>query len=221
MTINVVILGTGGNCIDILDAIFEINSSEGEERFSCRGFLDDNKELWGAKIQGVEVLGPLDIAENIDGCKFVNGIGSPDNFWKKEDILRKAKIAKDDFVSIIHPTASVSKMASIGLGSVVLQGACVASNAVVSDHVMVLPCSVISHDCKVGAYSCLAAGVCVSGGVTIGESCYLGSNSSVLGGLTIGHNSMVGMGSVVLESVDDNCVVVGNPAKYLRNVPSA
>ena len=34
--------------------------------------------------------------------------------------------------------------------------------------------------------------------------------------VTIGDYSLVGIGSVVLKSIDQNCVVVGNPARMLR-----
>ena len=58
----------------------------------------------------------------------------------------------------------------------------------------------------------------MSGGVTVGESCYLGTNSSIIGNVTIGKGSLIGMGSVVLKDVPSNTVVVGNPAKAVRKV---
>ena len=79
MVKKIVIFGTGGNCIDILDTIREINKVE--ESYECIGFLDDNKEIWGKDIHGVPVLGPLVMAkELVDTCYFVNGIGSQKNF---------------------------------------------------------------------------------------------------------------------------------------------
>ncbi|MDF9843632.1 MULTISPECIES: hypothetical protein [unclassified Paenibacillus] len=65
-------------------------------------------------------------------------------------------------------------------------------------------------------YSCIAGGVCISGVVVIGKSCYIGTNSSIKQNVSIGDFSLVGMNSAVLRDVPKNNVVVGNPAKFLR-----
>lgn len=211
----IIILGTGGNCIDILDTINDINRSM--SKYRCIGFLDDNEQNWGKEYHGIKVLGPLKSAQQYDDCFFVNGIGSPSNFWRKRTIIAKTNIPDERFETIIHPTSSVSKMARLGHGTVVFQHVTITSNVQIGKHVIILPNSVISHDDIVGDYTCIAGGVCISGGVTVGHSCYLGTNSAIIGNIQIGNYCLVGMGSVVLDSVGDNCIVVGNPARFLRN----
>ena len=61
----------------------------------------------------------------------------------------------------------------------------ITSNARIGKQVIILPNTVISHDDVVGDYTSFAAGVCVSGEVTIGESCYMGTNSTIIGNITI------------------------------------
>jgi len=46
----------------------------------------------------------------------VNGIGSERNFWKKAAVIAKTGIPLDRFETIVHPTASVSRMATLGEG---------------------------------------------------------------------------------------------------------
>lgn len=46
----------------------------------------------------------------------------------------------------------------------------------------------------------------------------IGANSTILAGLTIGENAMVGAGSVVTKDVPAGVVVIGNPAKIVRNI---
>jgi len=46
----------------------------------------------------------------------------------------------------------------------------------------------------------------------------IGANATILAGLTIGENAMVGAGSVVTKDVPAGVVVLGNPAKIVRNV---
>ena len=58
---DVVILGTGGNCVDIFDAIHAINATAGAARLRCIGFLDDDAAKHGTSILGVPVLGDAPI----------------------------------------------------------------------------------------------------------------------------------------------------------------
>jgi sugar O-acyltransferase (sialic acid O-acetyltransferase NeuD family) len=211
-----IILGTGGNCVDILDTVHEINALAKIPQYECIGFLDDDQQKWGQEIWGVKVLGPLDSAPQYPEAYFVNGIGSERNFWKKEAIIAKTQVPLERFETIVHPTASVSRMAQLGKGVVVFQLVTITNQVSIGHHVIILPNSVISHDAVVGDYSCITGGVCVSGLVTIGGNCYLGTNSSILGGVKIGNGSLIGMGAVITHNVPENTVMVGNPARFLR-----
>lgn len=46
----------------------------------------------------------------------------------------------------------------------------------------------------------------------------IGSGCTILANLTIGENALVGAGSVVTKDVPANTIVVGNPAKVVREV---
>jgi maltose O-acetyltransferase len=54
--------------------------------------------------------------------------------------------------------------------------------------------------------------------VTIGTNVWLGSRAMILKGVTIGDNSVVAAMSVVNQSIPDNCVVAGNPARIVRRI---
>lgn len=51
--------------------------------------------------------------------------------------------------------------------------------------------------------------------VKIGDNVFIGANSIVLPNVRIGDNVVVGAGSVVTKDVPSNCVVAGNPAKFI------
>jgi sugar O-acyltransferase (sialic acid O-acetyltransferase NeuD family) len=213
---DIIILGTGGNCIDILDSLNDINDAYGKNIYTCQGFLDDDTKKLGLEYHGVRVLGPLYSAKIFRNCFFVNGIGSPTNFWRKKEIIAKTKLPIERFETIIHPSASVSRFSKIGRGVVIFQNVTVTSNVRIGDHVIMLPNTVISHDDVIGDYTCVAGGVCISGGVEIGTSCYVGTNASVIDNLKIGDYCLIGMGSVVLHDVSENTVIAGNPARVLH-----
>ncbi|MBS3076652.1 hypothetical protein J4233_00075 [Candidatus Pacearchaeota archaeon] len=56
--------------------------------------------------------------------------------------------------------------------------------------------------------------------VEIKDFAWVGTHSIILKGVTIGSNATVGAGSVVMTDVPDNSVVVGNPARIIKqNAP--
>jgi len=213
---DLVILGTGGNCLDIVDAVLDAGATPGTTQFRVTGFLDDNPATHGTRIGGLPVLGPLAKATELAGCKFVNGIGSPGNFWKKRDIIARTGLSLEHFATIIHPSACVSSFARIGPGTVLLQHVTVNARAQIGAHVIVLPGAVISHDDEIGDYTCIASSATLAGGVKVGDASYLGSNCSINVGVTLGAHTLVGMGAVVLKDTPERSVMVGNPARFLR-----
>jgi acetyltransferase-like isoleucine patch superfamily enzyme len=54
-------------------------------------------------------------------------------------------------------------------------------------------------------------------GITVGDDVWIGSNVLILDGVTIGAHSIVGAGAVVTKDVDEWAVVVGNPARKVRD----
>jgi sugar O-acyltransferase (sialic acid O-acetyltransferase NeuD family) len=212
------IFGTGGNCVDILDAVLAINSSGRAPGYDFKGFLDDDRQSWGKAVAGYPVLGPLSMAKDHPNCVFVNGIGSFRNYWRKSAIISTAGVPLDRFETIVHPAASVSRFATLGAGTVVLQNVTINSRARIGNHVIILPNAVISHDVIVGDYTCVASAACIAGNVRVGNACYLGANCSILNDLQLGDGSLVGMGAVLLEDVPSATVVVGNPARAIRSI---
>lgn len=57
-----------------------------------------------------------------------------------------------------------------------------------------------------------------SGRIHIGKNCFLGCNSIILKGTVLGEGCVVGAGAVVAGKFEDNCVIVGNPAKVVKRL---
>lgn len=54
--------------------------------------------------------------------------------------------------------------------------------------------------------------------ITIADNVFIGDNVLILKGVSIGENSVIGAGSVVTQSVGNNEVYAGNPAKKIKNI---
>jgi putative colanic acid biosynthesis acetyltransferase WcaB len=50
----------------------------------------------------------------------------------------------------------------------------------------------------------------------IGDYVDIGASAILLGGITIGHHAVIGAGAVVVKSIPEGAVVVGNPGRIIR-----
>lgn len=71
----------------------------------------------------------------------------------------------------------------------------------------------IAHGVVVGQNSLIIANVMIGGSTIIGDNVWVAPSASLINKITVGNNSLVGMGAVVVKNVDENKVVLGNPAK--------
>jgi sugar O-acyltransferase (sialic acid O-acetyltransferase NeuD family) len=211
----VLVLGAGGNCRDIVDAMLDINRAAASPVFDPRGYLDDDPAKHGTLVGGFPVLGPLASWTDHPDAAFVNGVNGVDLTRRKAQILGDLGIPSDRWTNVIHPSAVVSSMATLGTDVVLLANVTVNSDARIGDHVMVLPNSVISHDDVIGDHCYLTPGVTLAGYVQLGEGAYIGAGATVRHRVTIGAGAVVGMGSVVLHDVTAGSTVAGSPARAL------
>src|SRR5262249_40346184 len=155
-----VILGTGGNAYDLLDIIEAINAKT--PTWDVVGFLDDAREQ-GSRHLGIEVLGTLRDATRLEGCLFVNAIGSDQSFRHRPLILAGTGLRTEQFATLVHPAAGVSSRARLGHGVCVNYGVSVAGNVTIGNHVSLGPGCIVGHDSVIEDGTMLAPGAVVSG----------------------------------------------------------
>jgi acetyltransferase-like isoleucine patch superfamily enzyme len=76
----------------------------------------------------------------------------------------------------------------------------------------------LGHDCALGDYTSIAPLASISGNVTAGQGVDIGTSAAIRQGLSLANGCGVGMGSVVIKDVPANTLVVGNPARPLREL---
>ena len=54
--------------------------------------------------------------------------------------------------------------------------------------------------------------------IRIGNKVWIGSNATILPGVTVGNGAIIAAGAVVTKDVEENSIVGGVPAKFIRKV---
>jgi UDP-3-O-[3-hydroxymyristoyl] glucosamine N-acyltransferase len=76
----------------------------------------------------------------------------------------------------------------------------------------------IAHGVEIGENTLIIANSMIAGSTCIGKNTWIAPSTSVINNIKIGSNSMSGMGSVITKNVDDNSLVVGIPAKKIKEI---
>ncbi|AMW16044.1 acetyltransferase [Glaesserella parasuis] len=109
----------------------------------------------------------------------------------------------------------------IGDGSILCPFTCLTSNIKIGRGFQANIYSYVAHDCIIGDYVTFAPGVKCNGNVHIEDNVYIGTGAIIKQGtskkpLVIGKGAVIGMGAVVMKSVPEGAVLMGNPARSLR-----
>jgi len=75
----------------------------------------------------------------------------------------------------------------------------------------------IAHNVKVGNFCMIAAQSGIAGSTIIGNNVKIGGQTGISGHLTIGNNVKIGGKSGVVANIEDNQIVMGYPAKSIRD----
>jgi len=195
--------GNGLEALDCLDGSFRLI-----------GFIDDTPDKLGQTRHGHTVFARTALDRWPD-AQVLAVPGGPVSFRSRAGIIEGLGIDPGRFARVIHPSARISPLATIGRNVLIMAGVVITSNAVIGHNVCVLPNTVIHHDACVGDWTLVGSNVTVAGATVVGENCYIGSGSSLMNGLSIGAGTLVGLGSNVVRNVPAGSKIAGNPARSI------
>lgn len=161
----IVIFGASGHGSVVLDCLLR------EGIFDCIGFIDSFKKA-GSFYSGYEILGDETALPSIMDKYKVSGIvvAIGDN-WNRRCVVQKiqAHVPDIQFISTVHPSATIAREVILGKGTVVLAGVKISSNSFVGNHCILNTNSILEHDSIMHNYSSLAPLVCVGGNFLLGD----------------------------------------------------
>jgi acetyltransferase-like isoleucine patch superfamily enzyme len=163
-------------------------------------------------------LPPLRIDE---GCI----IGAQSVIYRGTSIGKKCLIADLSFVRenteigdyvIVGTHVTIENRVKIGSYTKIQTGAYITAAITIEDHVFIAPCVVTTNDNFMGRTE---ERFKHWGGATIRHGARVGAGVTLLPNVELGEESFVAAGSIVTRDVNPRTVVMGSPAKYLRDVP--
>ncbi len=201
---NLILIGGGGHCKSVIDV------AEGAG-YKIIGILDVPSEV-GKSVLGYPIVGTDDdIVKYINQAEFMITVGQIKSPDLRTKLHRRVVEAGGKLATVVAPTAHVSKYASIGEGSIVMNNAFVNAGAKVGKCCIINSFADIEHDAVIGNYCHISTGVMINGEVKVNDGCFIGSQSVVNQCLTICEQTVIGSGSLVDADIYEPGVYRGNP----------
>ena len=200
---DVFLLGASGLAREVIAAA--------DGRIRVVGILDDNPELQGSRIDGIDVCGT--VMDAVHGSiPLLLCVGAGTGRQAIADRLAARGVGDERFATFVDGSVRIPPGSTVRAGSILLAGVVLTTAVRIGRHCVVMPNVTLTHDDTLHDFVTVAAGVSLGGGVTVGEGAYLGMNASVRQQVTIGAYATIGMGAVVLEDVPAGQTWAGVPA---------
>lgn len=203
----ILILGTSMLGPEVVDLIYDVGGYE------VTGFVENfDQNKVGTYLGGLPIIWIDEAVRYLDSHYFICALGTT----RRKSYIEQAKGFGFRFITIIHPSARISKTSNIGDGCIISVGVVVASNTKIGNHVFINRGCLIGHDTTIKDYTTLSPGANIAGAVSVEECVYIGIGAIVMDRMSIGQHTVIGAGSVVTRDVPDKVQVLGVPAKIVK-----
>jgi acetyltransferase-like isoleucine patch superfamily enzyme len=137
-------------------------------------------------------------------------IGEDTRIWAFAHVMKDARIGRG---CNIGEQCYIEQGVTLGNNVTVKNGVNVWTGVTVEDNVFLGPNCVLTNDPNPRAYIKKSADSLVE--TLIRSNATIGANATIVCGVTIGRYAFIGAGAVVIRSVPDFSLVVGNPARQI------
>lgn len=202
----VIIIGAGGHAAEINDYIDLYNNLQitSKHKIDIKGFIDDNPDSHKNYQFSAPYIGKIEDHQIDSNCKYIIAIA---NIKYRRPIIDSFLEQGAEFITYVHPTATISKSASIGVGSVIAPNVNIGPNVRIGKFNMINARASIGHDTIIGDYNFITPNVCFSGFTKIGDENMFGINSATIPNICIGSNNKIAAGMILDKNVSDNSTV--------------
>ena len=185
-------------------ALLAMDAFQAEGKMIPVGYINSfykENEFYGLPVISRETLEQL----RKKGLQYIYVCGQ-DAKVKQEQEKECAALGLE-IVSVIHPSASVSKFARLGKGVFIGAKAAIGPDVEIGDFSRVLCAATVAHHSKIGRFVDIADGSHLGGNVTVGDFSLIGIGVNINKRITIGKNTVIVSGATVIDHVPDNSTV--------------
>ena len=190
-----------------------------KDGFMIYGILDHDQQLHNTQLGDIPILG------SIADEQYTSLIGSacdvfttlPTNKVKKQFASLLAEQYTTKPINAIHPATVIVHTALVGHGNLINDYVSIGPDIIVGNYCIIHPHVTIMQDTVIKDFVEIGAGSVLGAGSIIEEDVFIGPGSTIIGGVTIKKGASIGAGSVVLGNVKENDILLGNPAKSIKN----
>jgi|TARA_Y100000294_G_scaffold39825_1_gene35988 sugar O-acyltransferase (sialic acid O-acetyltransferase NeuD family) len=205
---SIILFGAGGHSSKLIQIISQSGCYELE------GYISTEKK--GEIINNYPVIGKLS-----DYMKFNELHSRPYHIGIGENSVRNKiynSVNENNhrLVSLISDRAVINKNTIIGKGTSIMNSVVIENGSHIGKCVIIDTGSVVEHHVVIEDFVNISPGAIICGKSTIKRGAILGAGSTIIEKITIGENSLVGAGSVVTSDIEPNSLVVGNPARVVK-----
>lgn len=204
------IYGSGGSGRDLFSLII---GEKKEKTWDEVMFIDDVKPS-GTIMMGIRTIPFAEFCKEYgsEDAKVIIALGEPEH---RKRIFQRVKGKGYQLETYIHNTAKISEFAELAEGVVILDDVVVSAMAQIGANVWINGYTIIGHDVQVGEHCQISSQVIVTGNTVVNDCVYIGAGASIREKITIGEFAIVSMGAIVLKSVREEMIVMGNPARAI------
>jgi sugar O-acyltransferase (sialic acid O-acetyltransferase NeuD family) len=139
---------------------------------------------------------------------------TPGHRYRVVDELRE--LGMSHLPPLVDPGAIVASSSELGDATLINTAVVIAANSQLGFGVTVNRSASLGHDNDIEDYATIGPGATTAGLVHVGRGAFLGVGSVCAPEVRIGANAVVGAGAVVVKDVEPGTVVVGNPARPIK-----
>jgi UDP-N-acetylbacillosamine N-acetyltransferase len=156
------ILGAGGHGKDVTETAEDIGYDE-------IAYLDDNNPM---------AIGKFDELDKFKDT-YENAFVALGNNKLRSDLIKRLKEAGYNVPSLIHPSAYISRSATIGDGTIIEPRAVLNARCKIGEGCIISTGAIIDHDAEIGEYCNIKTGALVKDGWKVENSRKMDNNANI------------------------------------------
>lgn len=184
----IIVLGAGTMAQEVTDLIDDIG------RDKVIGYCVSDEVDAGKRLNNKPIWYASELPDFLGKVKIVRGIFSPNCF----NLIKQVENMGFSFVSVIHPSASISKQAEIQSGVVINRLVAVGCGAVINSHCLINRGCMIGHHCFLEEGVTFGPGVNLAGNVYVGKGTLIGMGTNVIQNVIIDADQKIRANSLVI-----------------------